>query len=57
MIKCCRYCRFCYCPDESDVSGLYCNKNKIIKITDSDKIHKFCFGNYRFSLLKFLFGI
>ena len=56
MKKCCYLCRFCYCSDESDVSGLDCEKNKVIKITDVDKVHELCEGQFKLSLLK-LFGI
>jgi hypothetical protein len=56
MKKCCYLCRFCYCSDESDVSGLDCEKNKVIKIIDMDKVHELCEGQFKLSLLK-LFGI
>jgi hypothetical protein len=56
MIKCCRLCRFCYCADESDLSGFNCEKNLIIKIVDLDSLHFLCYG-FKFSWIKFLFGI
>jgi len=55
-MKKCRYCKYCYCGDTSDVSGLDCKINSLIKITEPDKIHCICLG-YKFSLLKLLFGI
>jgi len=55
-MKKCKYCRYSYCGDECDVSGMNCRKNKVIKITELDKVHKFCPG-YRFSLLKFLYWL
>lgn len=57
MIKCCRYCKFCYCADESDVSGLSCSIQKWIKIVNPEILHPYCGNFFRFSLLKFLFGI
>lgn len=44
MKKCCDLCRYLYCSDESDVSGLDCEKNKVIKITEVDKQHLLCPG-------------
>lgn len=55
-MKKCKYCKFCYCRDISDVSGLDCEINPLIKITELDKIHYLCSG-YKFSLIKFLFGV
>jgi len=52
----CRYCKYCYCSDSSDVSGLNCRQSPIIKITELDNIHFLCRG-FKFSLLKFLFGL
>ena len=57
MIKSCRFCRYSYCADETDVSGLSCEKNNIIKIIELEKVHELCFGNYKFSWLKFLFRL
>ena len=54
--KCCRYCKYCYCGDESDVSGLDCSKNVILRVIELDKVHPFC-DNYSFSLLKLIFGV
>jgi len=55
MFKTCRYCTYCYCGDESDVSGLDCRKNVQIKIIELDKVSD-C-DNYKFSLLKLLLGV
>jgi len=57
MYKYCRLCRFCYCVDESDVSGFDCEKFKLLKITDLDKVHQLCLNGFRLSLLKLLFKI
>jgi hypothetical protein len=59
MYKCCGLCRYSYCADESDVSGFDCEKFPDIKIINLDKIHEYCkiLNYFRFSLLKFLFGI
>jgi len=56
MFKKCKYCRYLTCTDESDVSGLDCEKVKIFKIIELDNVHPFC-DNYKFSLLKLLFGV
>jgi hypothetical protein len=56
MFKKCKYCKYCYCGDESNVSNMDCRKNKTIKITDLDRIHIFCSG-FKPSLLKILLGI
>lgn len=56
MFKKCRYCRYCYCGDEADVSGLDCRKNKLFRIVETDKVHPYC-DNYKFSLLKLLLGV
>ena len=55
-MKSCKLCRYCYCPDEEYVEGLFCEKNSIIKIIDSDKIHELCPG-FKLSLLKLLFKL
>ena len=55
-MKKCKWCKYCYCADESDVSGLDCRKNKALKITELDRVHVFCSG-YKFSLLKFLYWL
>jgi hypothetical protein len=55
-MKKCRLCRYCRCTDESDVSGLDCEKNKVLRITNTEETHELCPG-YKFSLLKLLFGI
>jgi hypothetical protein len=55
-MKKCKYCRYLYCADESDVSGLDCRKNKSLKITELDRVHIFCSG-FKFSLLQFLFWL
>ena len=55
MFKTCRQCKYCYCSDESDVSGLDCRKNVMIKIIELDKVID-C-DNYSFSLLKLIFGV
>ena len=55
MFKKCRYCKYCYCSDESDVSGLDCRKNVQIKIIELDKVLD-C-DNYKFSLLKLILGV
>jgi len=56
IMKKCRYCRYCYCGDTSDVSGLDCEIITNIKIVDPDKRVEYC-KSYKFSLIKFLFGI
>jgi hypothetical protein len=56
MFKSCRFCKFCYCPDLSDVSGLYCFKNKTIRIIDPDKIHDYCNDDFEFDMFRLFFG-
>jgi hypothetical protein len=56
MYKCCRLCRFCYCRDESDVSGFICEKFISFKITELDIIHPFCWNGFKLSLLKLIYG-
>jgi hypothetical protein len=56
MFKKCRYCKHCYCSDETDVSGMKCRKNVVLKIIELDNVHPFC-DNYKFSLLKLLLGV
>lgn len=55
-MKKCKWCQYCYCPDSTDVSGLSCKKNSIIKIIDLDSSHYLCPG-FKFSLFGFLFGV
>jgi len=55
-MKCCERCRYLYCTDESDVSGLDCEKNKVIKITELDKQHLLCPG-FKPSILEILKNI
>lgn len=56
MFKKCRYCKYCYCSDFTDVSSLDCAIIATLKITEPDKVHPFC-DNYKFSLLKLIFGV
>lgn len=56
MYKCCGLCRYCYCGDESDVSGFYCRilENELINIK-----HVYCDKGciyFKFSWLMFIFG-
>ena len=53
-MKKCNRCVYCYCGDMLDISGLNCELNPFIKIINSDKMY--C-RRYKFSLIKFLFGI
>ena len=55
MVKSCRLCKHCYCADESDVSGLDCRINEVIKIVEPDKVHPCCKDGFKFSPLRFLF--
>lgn len=56
MFKKCRYCKYCYCGDESDVSGFDCAIIRTLKIIDLDKVHEYC-DNYKFSFWKLLLGV
>lgn len=53
MVKKCRYCKYCYSEDSTEVSGFNCLKIKTLRITDLDKVHEFC-DNYLFSFWKLL---
>lgn len=57
MIKSCRFCRYCYLVDEEDVSGLNCEKHKLIRIICPDELHPMCNMEYKFSWLHLIFGI
>ena len=54
MNKCCKFCRYSYCGDETDVSGFNCEKNSVIRIINTDKAHELCPG-FNFGLMKLLF--
>jgi hypothetical protein len=55
MHKCCGLCRYSYCRDESDVSGFDCEKFKLLKITELDRIHSYCKDNFKLSLLRIFY--
>jgi len=56
MFKKCGNCKYCYIADLSDVSGARCEKYSEIKITNLEQLHFYCMA-FRFSILKFLFGV
>jgi len=53
MIKCCKNCKHIYCADDQDVSGLNCEKHRIIKIVCPEEMHPMC-TEFKFSLYNFL---
>ena len=56
MCKPCAWCKYLYCKDSSDVSGLDCEKNPVFRITNPNQEHPLCF-EFKFSLWKYLFGL
>lgn len=55
MKKCCGFCKYSYCADLSDVSGLDCEKFKTLKIKDLNQIHPFCIDGFRWSIIRILY--
>lgn len=55
MLKCCMFCKYSYCADESDVSGFDCRKNKTIKLTELDQLHPYCMNNFKLSLWRVIY--
>jgi hypothetical protein len=56
MFKSCRYCKYCYSEDLDSVGYPSCKKHPLFKLIHPDYVHPWC-GGFKFSILKFLFGI